>query len=164
MNLIRMIHRAALIALSCALLLTHSTMLEAQTNGRRPAANVLLVHGAWVDGSSWSSVIALLQSKGIHVPSVQIPLTSLAEDVAATQRALALVDGPVILVGHSYEGVVITQAGADPKVRGLISIGRALYSPQLAWAQLHSLSSMDRLQRRDREQLSGARESSASVR
>jgi pimeloyl-ACP methyl ester carboxylesterase len=139
MNLIRMIHRAALIALSCALLLTHSTMLEAQANGRRPAANVLLVHGAWVDGSSWSSVIALLQSKGFRVTSVQIPLTSLAEDVAATQRALALVDGQVILVGHSYGGVVISQAGADPKVKGLVYI--AAFAPDAGESALSLLKS-----------------------
>src|SRR5437762_8024760 len=99
MNLIKMIHRAAFIALTCALLFTLSTETEAQVDVRGPATNVLLVHGAWVDGSSWSSVIALLQNKGLHVVSVQIPLTSLADDVAATQRALALVDGPVILVG-----------------------------------------------------------------
>ncbi|RXH55375.1 alpha/beta hydrolase [Granulicella sibirica] len=89
--------------------------------------NVVLVHGAWVDGSSWSKVIPLLEAKGLHVVSVQIPLSSLADDVAATSRALALIDGPAILVGHSYGGVVITQAGNDPKVKGLVYI--AAFAP-----------------------------------
>ena len=71
---------------------------------------VLLVHGAWADGSSWSKVIPLLEAKGLHVVAVQIPLTSFADDVAATQRAIDLEDGPVLLVGHSYGGAVITEA------------------------------------------------------
>ena len=99
----------------------------AQTTETVAAKNVVLVHGAWVDGSSWSKVIPLLEAKGLHVVSVQIPLTSLADDVAATDRALALIDGPVILVGHSYGGVVITQAGNNPKVKGLVYI--AAFSP-----------------------------------
>jgi len=82
--------------------------------------NVVLVHGAFADGSSWSEVIALLQRDGYHVTAVQNPLTSLADDVTATQRILALQDGPAVLVGHSYGGMVITQAGADPKVAGLV--------------------------------------------
>ena len=86
------------------------------------AKNILLVHGAWADGSSWLKVIPLLEAKGYHVVSVQIPLTSLADDVAATKRAIALQDGPSILVGHSYGGVVITEAGSDPKVSGLVYV------------------------------------------
>ncbi len=78
--------------------------------------NIVLVHGAFADGSSWSKVIPLLQAKGLHVTSVGTPLTSFADDVAATKRAIAAEDGPVILVGHSYGGVVITEAGNDPKV------------------------------------------------
>jgi len=88
---------------------------------------VLLVHGAWADGSSWSRVIPLLEARGLHVVSVQIPLTSLADDVAATQRAMALEAGPLLLVGHSYGGVVISQAGNDPKVAGLVFV--AAYAP-----------------------------------
>src|SRR4051795_6094867 len=84
--------------------------------------NVVLVHGAWADGSSWSKVIPLLEARGLHVVAVQNPLTSLADDVAATKRAIALQDGPVLLVGHSYGGVVITEAGNDPKVVGLVYV------------------------------------------
>lgn len=89
--------------------------------------NIVLVHGAWADGSCWSKVIALLQAKGFHVVAVQNPLTSLADDVAATKRIIALQDGPVILVGHSYAGVVITEAGNDPKVVGLVYV--AAFAP-----------------------------------
>ena len=84
--------------------------------------NIVLVHGAFADGSSWAKVITILQAKGYHVTAVQNPLTSLADDVAATNRALAQQDGPVILVGHSWAGVVITEAGMDPKVAGLVYV------------------------------------------
>ena len=85
-----------------------------------PVKNIVLVHGAFADGSSWSKVIPLLQAKGFNVTSVAIPLTSFGGDVAATKRAIAAADGPVILVGHSYGGLVITEAGNDPKVAGLV--------------------------------------------
>lgn len=100
-------------------------------HGRQPARQaeaaakpptVVLVHGAWADGSSWSKVIPLLQAKGIRVLGVQNPLTSLADDVAATERVLADVDGPVVLVGHSWAGTVITEAGNDPKVKALVYV------------------------------------------
>ena len=84
--------------------------------------NIVLVHGAFADGSSWAKVIPILQAHGYHVTAVQNPLTSLADDVAATNRALAQQDGPVILVGHSWAGVVITEAGMDPKVAGLVYV------------------------------------------
>jgi pimeloyl-ACP methyl ester carboxylesterase len=84
--------------------------------------NIVLVHGAFADGSSWSKVIPLLQSKGYRVIGVQNPLTSLADDVAATQRAIASMDGPVLLIGHSWAGVVITEAGNNPKVAGLLYV------------------------------------------
>src|SRR5580692_12341084 len=87
-----------------------------------PVKNVVLVHGAFADGSSWSKVIPLLQARGFHVASVGIPLTSFADDVAATKRAIAAEDGPVLLVGHSYGGVVITEAGNNPKVVGLVYV------------------------------------------
>lgn len=84
--------------------------------------NVVLVHGAFADGSSWSKIIPPLQAKGFNVIAVQNPLTSLEDDVAAAKRAIALMDGPVLLVGHSYGGMVITEAGNDPKVVGLLYV------------------------------------------
>ena len=93
----------------------------------RGIKNIVLVHGAWADGSCWSKGIALLQMKGFHVVAVQNPLTSLADDVAARKRVIALQDGPVILVGHSYAGLVITEAGHDPKVAGLVYV--AAFAP-----------------------------------
>jgi pimeloyl-ACP methyl ester carboxylesterase len=94
---------------------------------KAPVRNVVLVHGAWADGSSWAKVIPILEKAGLHVVAVQNPLTSLADDVAAVQRAIAFEDGPVILVGHSYGGAVITEAGADPKVAGLVYV--AAFAP-----------------------------------
>jgi pimeloyl-ACP methyl ester carboxylesterase len=84
--------------------------------------NVVLVHGAFADGSSWAKVIPLLEAKGGHVTAVQNPLSSLADDVAATKRAIANQDGPVILVGHSWAGMVISEAGNDPNVAGLVYV------------------------------------------
>lgn len=99
-------------------------LMGAPAQAQSPAGvrNIVLVHGAWADGSSWAKVIPLLQAKGFHVVAVQIPLTSLADDVGATKRAIALQNGPVLLVGHSYGGVVITEAGNDPKVVGLVYV------------------------------------------
>src|SRR5713101_3476065 len=91
------------------------------------ASNVILVHGAWADGSSWSKVIPLLLARGLRVTAVQLPLTSLKDDVATVKRALALEDGPTVLVGHSYGGVVITEAGNDPKVSALVYV--AAFAP-----------------------------------
>jgi pimeloyl-ACP methyl ester carboxylesterase len=92
-----------------------------------PVHNVILVHGAWANGASWSKVIPLLEAKGLNVVAVELPLTSLEDDVATVKRAIALEDGPVLLVGHSYGGVVITEAGTDPKVSGLVYI--AAFAP-----------------------------------
>jgi pimeloyl-ACP methyl ester carboxylesterase len=89
--------------------------------------NVVLVHGAWANGASWSKVIPLLEAKGLHVVAVELPLTSLEDDVATVKRAITLEDGPVLLVGHSYGGVVITEAGTDPKVTGLVYV--AAFAP-----------------------------------
>ncbi len=91
--------------------------------------NVVLVHGAWADGSSWAKVIPILERAGLNVVAVQNPLTSFDDDVAATKRAIALQDGPVILVGHSLGGVVITEAGADHKVAGLVYV--AAFAPDV---------------------------------
>lgn len=84
--------------------------------------SIVLVHGAYADGTSWSKVIALLQAKGYKVTSVQNPTTSLADDVAATERVINQQDGPVVLAGHSWAGVVITQAGNNPKVKALVYV------------------------------------------
>jgi pimeloyl-ACP methyl ester carboxylesterase len=85
--------------------------------------NIVLVHGAFVGASSWDKVAALLRERRFSVTQVQNPLTSLADDVAATQEAIAAQDGPTILVGHSWGGVVIGEAGDDPKVKALVYVG-----------------------------------------
>ena len=89
--------------------------------------NVVLVHGGFVDGSGWQGVYDLLRKDGYNVSIVQNPTTSLADDVAVTKRMLAAQNGPTILVGHSYGGVVITEAGNDPRVAGLVYI--AAFAP-----------------------------------
>lgn len=96
-------------------------------NHAGPVRNVVLVHGAWADGTSWAKIIPLLEAKGLHVTCVQNPLTSFADDVAATKRAIDAQDGPVLLVGHSYGGAVITEAGNNPKVSGLVYV--AAFAP-----------------------------------
>ncbi|SIQ24761.1 MULTISPECIES: alpha/beta hydrolase [unclassified Bosea (in: a-proteobacteria)] len=90
--------------------------------------NIVIVHGAFADGSGWRQVSDRLTTKGYNVTIVQEPLTSLQEDVAATRRVLALQDGPAILVGHSYAGMVITDAGNDAKVAGLVYV--AAFQPE----------------------------------
>jgi pimeloyl-ACP methyl ester carboxylesterase len=110
------LYRTTLIATAGLFLATSfASKAIAQTNIANGVKNIVLVHGAWADGSSWSKVIPLLEAKG------------LADDVAATKRAIALQDGPVILVGHSYGGAVITEAGNDPKVVGLVYV--AAFAP-----------------------------------
>ena len=89
--------------------------------------NIVLVHGGFVDGAGWESVYNILKKDGYHVSIVQNPTISLKDDVAATKRILAAQDGPAILVGHSYGGVVITEAGNGPKVAGLVYI--AAFAP-----------------------------------
>jgi pimeloyl-ACP methyl ester carboxylesterase len=106
---------------------TTATGAREQEKHDRGVTNVVLVHGAWADGSSWSKVIPLLESKGLHVDAVQLPLTSQADDVATVQRAIARVDGRLLLVAHSYGGAVMTQAGNDPKVAGLVYV--AAFAP-----------------------------------
>src|SRR3984885_2025915 len=91
--------------------------------GNVPAArNIVLVHGLFADGSCWSEVIARLQPKGLNVTSVQNPLTTLPEAVEAAQRALAMQQGPTVLVGHSFSGMIVTEAGVDPKVSALVYV------------------------------------------
>lgn len=109
---------ATVIAASLIIYLSScTTSAEPPVKGVR---NIVLVHGAFADGSSWAKVVTLLQDKGFNVVSVQNPLTSLYDDVAATKRAIDLMDGPVLLCGHSSAGMVITEAGNDPKVAGLL--------------------------------------------
>src|SRR5437868_15149133 len=96
-------------------------MLSAQNEPPR-VRNIVLVHGAWADGSGWKSVYDILVGDGYNVSIVQEPETSFKEDVAATKRVLAQQDGQCMLVGHSYGGAVITEAGTDPSVAGLVYI------------------------------------------
>jgi pimeloyl-ACP methyl ester carboxylesterase len=91
------------------------------------ARNIVLVHGGFVDGSGWEAVYRILRKDGFRVSIVQNPTLSLADDVKVTRRVLAAQDGPAILVGHSYGGAVITEAGNDPKVVGLVYI--AAFAP-----------------------------------
>ena len=113
-------------------LVVHSA--QAQNDDSLKTKNVILVHGAWADGSSWSKVIPFLEREGFHVTAVQLPLTSIADDVATVERAIALDTGPVLLVGHSYGGIVITEAGNDPKVMGLVYV--AAYAPDTGQSAL----------------------------
>jgi pimeloyl-ACP methyl ester carboxylesterase len=99
-------------------LLRHAAVAEPAPKAR----NIVLVHGLFADGSSWSEVVARLQPKGLRVTSVQNPLTTLAEAVAAAQRALAVQQGPTVLVGHSFSGMIVTEAGVDPKVSALVYV------------------------------------------
>jgi pimeloyl-ACP methyl ester carboxylesterase len=110
-----------------ALLLGLTPLVGSALDARDPVKNIVLVHGAFADATSWARVIPILEAHGYHVVAVQNPLTSLSEDVAATRRAIALQDGPVLLVAHSWGGVVITQAGNDPKVVGLVYV--SAYAP-----------------------------------
>jgi pimeloyl-ACP methyl ester carboxylesterase len=106
-----------------------SAQAQAQKpTGKSPTGgvkNIVLVHGAFADGSSWARVIPLLTAKGYNVIAVQNPLTSLADDVAATKRAITTLRGPALLVGHSWGGVVITEAGTDARVKGLVYVAAA---------------------------------------
>jgi pimeloyl-ACP methyl ester carboxylesterase len=94
-----------------------------------PIRNIVLVHGAWVDASGWTPVYEILTKEGFNVTMVQEPETSFADDVAATKRVLDLQGGPTLLVGHSYGGSVITEAGIHPKVVGLVYV--AAHAPDV---------------------------------
>jgi pimeloyl-ACP methyl ester carboxylesterase len=112
-----------------------TTIAAAESDDR--TTTVILVHGAFVDGSGWAGVHRILRNDGYQVIVVQNPTTSLADDVAVTRRAIAAAEGNVILVGHSYGGVVITEAGGDPKVSALVYI--AAFAPD----QGESVSSLN---------------------
>jgi pimeloyl-ACP methyl ester carboxylesterase len=96
-----------------------STIVPAKAE---PLKNIVLVHGAWVDASGWKPVYDILTKEGFHVSMVQEPETSFVDDVTAAKRVLDLQDGPTLLVGHSYGGSIITEAGVHPKVAGLVYV------------------------------------------
>src|SRR5689334_17341278 len=110
-----------------AIMFGFGEVLMSQTNTPTGVKNIVLVHGGFVDGSGWQGVYKILKKDGFAVTIVQNPTFSLAGDVAVTKRALAAQNGPAILVGHSYGGAVITEAGNDPKVAGLVYI--AAFAP-----------------------------------
>jgi len=101
--------------------------MDAQTTDKTKKPTIIFAHGLFADGSSWSEVIPPLLDAGYDVISVQNPTSSLAEDVAYTKRAIARTNGPIVLVGHSWAGFVITEAGNDPKVKALVYV--AAYAP-----------------------------------
>jgi pimeloyl-ACP methyl ester carboxylesterase len=123
--------------LTCALIAGFASVVAAFTVFSAVAApasatlvtNVVLVHGAWVDGSGWKPVYDILKNDGYNVTIVQIPETSFEDDVAATKRILELQTGPCILVGHSYGGSIISEAGTDPHVVGLVYV--AAHAPDV---------------------------------
>jgi pimeloyl-ACP methyl ester carboxylesterase len=114
---------------ACGLMSAMSYAIPLSASAQTPAKTVVLVHGAFADGSSWQKVIPLLEKAGLKVIAVQNSLESLEGDVAATNRALDLAEGPVVLVGHSWGGVVITEAGVNPKVKSLVYV--AAYAPDV---------------------------------
>jgi pimeloyl-ACP methyl ester carboxylesterase len=116
-----------ILCLAAAAMVLTSTANSAPQETQATAKNVVLVHGGFVDGSGWQKVYSILKKDGYNVSIVQNPTTSLADDVAFTKRAIAQQDGPVVLVGHSYGGVVISEAGTDPKVQSLVYI--AAFAP-----------------------------------
>lgn len=145
--MIKIIRNAAVAAAAASLIACAPAQ---QTATEQPAAepipatqtvrNVVLVHGAFADGAGWRGVYDDLTARGYRVTIVQNPLTSLADDVAATQRILARQEGPSILVGHSYGGVVITEAGDDPRVAGLVYV--SAISPDVGESTAQVLSAV----------------------
>ncbi|MGF9567497.1 alpha/beta hydrolase [Neorhizobium sp. JUb45] len=123
----------SLISAVAAVAITASVALPAAAADFK-AKTVVLVHGAFADGSSWNKVIPLLKKAGLKVVAVQNPLDTLENDVAFTERAIADAEGPVVLVGHSYGGAVITQAGVNPKVHSLVYV--AAYAPEVGQSVL----------------------------
>ena len=104
------------------------TFTASASHAQDTTPSVVIVHGTFADGSDWAKVVPLLQAQGVAVTVVQNPLTSLADDVAATRRALNNQQGKVVLVGHSWDGTVITEAGSDPKVSALVYV--AAFAPE----------------------------------
>ena len=110
----------SMVAAGAASTLFQGTVTAAQSAPK--ARNVVLVHGLFADGSSWSEVIPRLQAEGLNVTSVQNPLTTLPEAVASAERVLARQDGPTVLVGHSFSGMIVTEAGVHPNVSALVYV------------------------------------------
>ena len=123
-------NRLKLSILGISIGLATSFAAAAPADSARPS--VVIVHGAFADGSDWAKVIPLLQAKGLHVVAVQNPLSSLADDAAATKRVIDAQPGKVVLVGHSWGGTVITQAGEHPKVSALVYV--AAFAPDVGQA------------------------------
>jgi len=120
MTMSRRTFSAALVAGAAASLTSARGMAAAPSPTK--SRNVVLVHGLFADGSSWSEVIARLQAAGLNATSVQNPLTTLPEAVASAQRVLARQDGPTVLVGHSFSGMIVTEAGMNPNVSALVYV------------------------------------------
>src|SRR4249920_922077 len=114
--------RTFTLALAAGSMQLISTVGFAASSGPVKARNVVLVHGLFADGSCWSEVIARLQAAGLNVTSVQNPLTTLPEAVASAERVLARQDGPTVLVGHSFSGMIVTEAGVHPNVSALVYV------------------------------------------
>lgn len=123
-----------------AVVVVTSTAVHAKPVSSGAVKNIILVHGTHEDGSAWRGVYDILRKDGYHVSVVQEPLTGLSDDVAATQRVIELQDGPVILVGHSYGGTIITVAGTDPKVRALVYV--AAMQPDVSQSSNQLVASM----------------------
>jgi pimeloyl-ACP methyl ester carboxylesterase len=117
-----MLYRRSLTAMLAGIALALGTPGILLAKDAPVAKNVVLVHGLYADGSSWIDVVPYLQRAGLNVTAVENPLSSLADDVAATKRIIALQDGPTVLVGHSFAGTIISEAGDDPKVSALVYV------------------------------------------
>lgn len=132
MDRVANVYRTTTIALVAAVAATAFSLAARPAEAAEAAAangkTIVLVHGAFADGSSWNKVIPTLQQRGYKVVAVQNPLTSLADDVAATNRVIDAQKGDVVLVGHSWGGVVITEAGNNPKVKSLVYV--AAFAPE----------------------------------
>jgi pimeloyl-ACP methyl ester carboxylesterase len=116
------IHAKLILSVIASALLSTGAMAQQAQAAPAPVKNIVLVHGAFVDGSGWRPVYDILTKDGYNVTLVQEPLTSFQDDVAATKRILDRQDGPAVLVGHSYGGAIITEAGNDPHVKALVYI------------------------------------------
>ena len=148
MNLLRMPKLLAFMCFGLPLVASLPVLAVAQTEdagANDTIRNIVLVHGAWANGSSWSPVIPLLEARGFHVVAAHMPLTSLQDDDAAVERAIERITqanpGPVLLVGHSYGGVVIGDApGNDPRVVGLVYV--AAFAPDMGQSALSLLGTL----------------------
>jgi pimeloyl-ACP methyl ester carboxylesterase len=149
MNLLRITKLLALLCFGLPLATFLPVLASAQTSNAthdHAVRNIVLVHGAWANGSSWSEVIPLLEARGFHVVAAHMPLTSLQDDDAAVERAIDRItqanSGPVLLVGHSYGGVVIGDVpGNDPRVVGLVYV--AAFAPDTGQSALSLLSALN---------------------